>query len=614
MLLTATTAACLVARTPIRAESSDDWMDWANIAWSYFQPSVGVNSNTGLHYPTSGWHRFTDWDVGVYVDAIMDAEKLGIVSREGTWGSDFRIERVLSFLETRQLTSDGLPYAQYDAETGKVPSDIGSKTAHQSDSGKMLIALGELRNLRPGLTTRINALVARHNFTKFAESNYFSGNDVYPFYAAQGYRAFGYSTPALRSLNSLGVGGKFVDVYGIQLPLAHVTSEPLVWAILENHVEDPLYRTYADRAFTAQQKRYEATGKLTAFSEGSYWDPHNFVWELIVNWNGETWVIYASGKINVVPLAYAKLAFAFHAIYHTQYTALLVNEFSSMYVSPSGGFYEGKSEQGATLGILSDKTNGMILAAARYYLSSSQQKGFELHLQPSNATVIRGGKANFTVQLARIGLFSEEVALSLAGLPAGASYLLDRSQATPPATVDLQITASPKALVGSYVFSVNGASKSVSNSASATLMVRSLTTTTLQLESLTVSLPEKVKIVGSTGPPRVAAVTLYVSFNGSTWTKLKTVYSSENGIFRVVYSPPQLGTYVIKAEAAESEYYLASESPSVTFTAVPEFAFITTVAIMLLAVLLLVRCSMTWKPSSTPGRVIIRNRSGSYVS
>jgi len=344
----------------------EQWVNWASTAWSYFEPGVGVNTNTGLHYATLGWHRFTDWDLGVYIEAIIDAEILGILGREGAWGANYRLDKILTFLENRQLSSDGLPYVRYDADSGQVPSDAGGITAHPSDCGKLLLALDDLRRFRPDLATRINSLVARHAFQKSAESDYFALNDIYPFYVAQGFSAFGYSTPKLRALDSLG-DGNFVEVYGESLPKTWITSETLVLAILESR-SSALYRAYADRVFSAHQKRYQATGKLTAFSEGPYFAPENYVYEWVVTAGGETWVVYASAKVDSSPVTYLKIAFAFDAIYNNEYTNLLVNELSGLSVNELTlrGFYEGRNENGQTLNVLSDKTNGMILAAARY--------------------------------------------------------------------------------------------------------------------------------------------------------------------------------------------------------------------------------------------------------
>ena len=218
----------------------DPWNDWARVAWGYFQPGVGVSSHTGLHYAASGWYFFTDWDLGVYIKAITDAEKLGIVARGGEWGADYRLEKVLGFLETRELV-DGVPYVQYDADTGIPSGYIGKQTAHPSDCANLLLALDDLRRFRPDLAARINSLVTRYNFQKLADHSYFSADDIYPSYVAQGYWAFGYSTLKLKPLESLG-DGTFVDVYGESLPKARLTSEPFALAILEDRATS-LYRT-----------------------------------------------------------------------------------------------------------------------------------------------------------------------------------------------------------------------------------------------------------------------------------------------------------------------------------------------------------------------------------
>ncbi len=354
-----------------------DWADWAEVAWRYFQPGVGVSFETGLHYARADWQRFTDWDLGVYISAIICAERLGIISREGSWGSDYRLERVLSFLETRAITSDGLPYAQYDANTGRVPDDLGNQAAHASDVANLLLSLDDLRSNRPDLSSRIESVVARYNFDFFAQSSYFAANDIYPFYAAQGYWAFGFSTPQLRDLADLG-GGSTVDVYGEAIPQADITSEPLMLAVLSDRAND-LYRTYADRVFSAQQKRYELTGTLTAFSEGAYLAPQYYIYEWIVTGTGESWVITAGGVVDVPEVVYTKIAFAFHVVYDNNYTQLLVDEVSSL--ATDNGFLDGILESG-TVAVLSDKTNGMILQAACYAKFS---KSSVVSLEPTAA-------------------------------------------------------------------------------------------------------------------------------------------------------------------------------------------------------------------------------------
>lgn len=54
------------------AEANDVtyWLDLARNAWEYFQHGKGVNAATGLHNAGLSFPYFTDWDLGVYVQAI----------------------------------------------------------------------------------------------------------------------------------------------------------------------------------------------------------------------------------------------------------------------------------------------------------------------------------------------------------------------------------------------------------------------------------------------------------------------------------------------------------------------------------------------------------------
>ncbi len=61
--------------------NSSVWQKIAAIAWKYYQPGVGVDLNTGLPWSGTGSPYITDWDVGVYVQAVIDAAKLNLVAQ-----------------------------------------------------------------------------------------------------------------------------------------------------------------------------------------------------------------------------------------------------------------------------------------------------------------------------------------------------------------------------------------------------------------------------------------------------------------------------------------------------------------------------------------------------
>ena len=56
------------------------WKKVAEKAWAFFQPSVGVDIITGLPYAGgANFPAFTDWDLGVYIQATIDAQKIGLI-------------------------------------------------------------------------------------------------------------------------------------------------------------------------------------------------------------------------------------------------------------------------------------------------------------------------------------------------------------------------------------------------------------------------------------------------------------------------------------------------------------------------------------------------------
>ena len=85
--------------------NSTVWLQVAANAWAYFQPGVGVDTYTGLPYAEGAdFVGFTDWDLGVYIQAIIDANNTGLIGNAGDWGSNARINTVLTFLKPAILT------------------------------------------------------------------------------------------------------------------------------------------------------------------------------------------------------------------------------------------------------------------------------------------------------------------------------------------------------------------------------------------------------------------------------------------------------------------------------------------------------------------------------
>jgi len=356
-----------------------EWLNWASIAWRYFTPGIGVNPNTGLHYATKDWHYFTDWDLGTYIIAILDAEELGILKEDGDWGSNYRLNKILDFLETRELNKDNLPYWAYSAENGKPDT---SRISNPSDAGRLLLSLYKLKISKPELASRIEKIVyERTNFSLFASDlRYWKGTSgFYAYLDAQGFKLWGFDkyepvSKMLKWINEVS-SMPHIDVYGQLLPKGYITTEPFILGVIDLNLND-VFKEYAQRVYRAQEKRYTLTKILTAWSEGAYDDYEGkgtyYLYEWIVA-DKEKWIVYSPSleRTKITPVIYTKVAFAFHAMYNTNYTSMLVDKL--LILVTDEGFIEGMTENGRVLNgkfgnnpLLTDKTNGMIVSAARY--------------------------------------------------------------------------------------------------------------------------------------------------------------------------------------------------------------------------------------------------------
>jgi hypothetical protein len=352
----------------IEAKPEVDWLELARSAWNYFQPGVGL-SNRGLNYASIGWHFLTDWDLGCYISAIIDAEVLGLIPRDGPMGADDRVRRVLNFLASRPLHSDGVPYGVYNADTGE-PGTSGP--SNPSDAGRLLISLYRLKRHRPDLSGYIEFVIERNGLLKFASG--VPNNGFYSYYYAHGYYLWGAKTRQVD--DALGLiatlrSRKMVDAYGVKLPYVEITMEPILHSIFE--LDLPMeYFYWANLTLQAQINRYKATGKPTAFTEGGLTVPPYYIYEWIVDiYSGRTFTVWnpSLSGISLTPIIYTKAAIGMHAIWGNNYTLMLVNYV--MKTKSPNGFYEGVDERGNMIYLLSDKTNSLIVNAARYALEKA---------------------------------------------------------------------------------------------------------------------------------------------------------------------------------------------------------------------------------------------------
>ena len=366
-----------------QAMNSSVWREVAANAWNYLRPGYGVNSKTGLPLSGNAYPYFTDWDLGVYIQATIDASKIGIITKDGAWGFNDRIDKVLTFCETRELDNASYPYWFYQSDDGGVfhdNSDVPNFVVDVADTGRLLVAYNNLRNYSPINATRINNLIYNVNDNR---SNYeglvpsiqaesLTSKSIYAYYVASGFASFwpeqlsGATSNILDNIYSSGT----VTVNGLNLPQASLTSDVLLSVFFETPQNDRL-TDLVNKIYQAHENYYQQTGKYHAFGEGSSVGS-SWQWEWVVLSDGRTWTILdgANNVVNSSSVIYTKVAFGFLAVYNTVFaknmSSYVEKMFYGMYYSYSNGYGEGVDEIGRQVCMLGIHSNGLILGASRY--------------------------------------------------------------------------------------------------------------------------------------------------------------------------------------------------------------------------------------------------------
>ncbi len=108
-------------------------------------------------------------------------------------------------------------------------------------------------------------------------------------------------------------------------------------------------------------------------------------------------------------------------------------------------------------------------AAFALVVNQAQQQDFSLSLSPSSLTINSGDTANYTLSRTNIGGFTGNIAVSVSGLPPGATSGLPSSFTFP---VTLPIITRNTTPAGTYTITVTGTGGGLTRSTSATLIVQ----------------------------------------------------------------------------------------------------------------------------------------------
>jgi len=147
---------------------------------------------------------------------------------------------------------------------------------------------------------------------------------------------------------------------------AFTVSEPYVFDGLEFGFDDRSHR-FATTIYRAQETRWRETGQLTAVSESHLDEAPYFAYSTI--WGGGApWAVmtFSGDRIDSKRTVTVKTAFAWDALFGTQYTAELVTALAEL-GDPNRGWPEGIYEiDGSVNGSFTTNTNAVVLASLAF--------------------------------------------------------------------------------------------------------------------------------------------------------------------------------------------------------------------------------------------------------
>ncbi len=360
----------------------------ANTAWAFFEGNT--QPNTGLVNSVAGYPATTMWDTGGYLLAAIAAERLGVLSREEF---DRRMAQVLDSLAQLPLYDGRLPNKSYDTTTlamtdySNNPTEAGIGWS-ALDVGRILVPLEVLLAHYPEHAGAVQAVLGRWNLSAAVREGQMvgaqpteAGYDLvqegrlgYEQYAARGFELFGYD---MGEADRVEAQLDWAEVEDVAVPVdrrdpeefgahTHTLSEPYVLAALEFGWDTRL-RDLAWRVYQAQERRHANTGILTAVTEDHLDRAPHFVFSSVIA-NGEPWAVLTDTGEDAEEfrILSTKAAFGWHALYRTDYTALLANAVQDL--RTTDGWQAGHYESlGKPASVLAANTNAVILEALHYW-------------------------------------------------------------------------------------------------------------------------------------------------------------------------------------------------------------------------------------------------------
>jgi hypothetical protein len=362
----------------------------ARAAWRYVERNT--DPTTGLTASVKGHPATTMWDLGSQLLAVLAAEDLGLVTRAE---ASRRLGRAVASLAAMPLAEGRLPNKSYDTRTlamvdydgSPAPAGVGWSAL---DVARVLVPLRLVTVRHPELTARVRQAVSRFSLESLTDGAELRGATRRPGGALETHQEgrLGYEQYAARALLAWGVVAPvsldhrahlaFAVVGGETVPQdarsprehggahAAVLSEPWILGAIEGGF-DAVTLPIARAVLRAQERRFEATGKVTAVSEDALDRAPWFVYSAIVN-GEETWTAVASdGRSDPAHLTFStKAAVAWGVLFDGSYPDRLL-EAAHALVSEGEGLWAGRHDAtGEVNRVLSLNTNAVVLEALAY--------------------------------------------------------------------------------------------------------------------------------------------------------------------------------------------------------------------------------------------------------
>jgi hypothetical protein len=164
--------------------------------------------------------------------------------------------------------------------------------------------------------------------------------------------------------------------------------------------------------------------------------------------------------------------------YHFRLVVDIASHLYSAFVTPASG---SELTIGTNLSFRSEQSAVASLAFSGIWAGSGSNTvcniaiagstpDFSMAATPASQTVVSGNSTSYTTTIGALNSFSDSVALSVSGVPAGATATFTPTSVTGSGTSTLAV-ASGTAAAGSYLLTITGSSGSLTHSATVTLIV-----------------------------------------------------------------------------------------------------------------------------------------------